>query len=151
MIKARFAPAALWVALCLSGCSDPDTASITKLHAAEATAAPAATVVPALAPDELLPEALSDVDWTNFSGDGAAQQYSPLDQVNLGNIERLTLAWSYDLESGFSVSSPVKGGDKLFTTTGHSLDRKSTRLNSSHVAISYAVFCLKKKKVREHQ
>src|SRR5690625_7054966 len=28
------------------------------------------------------------------------------------------------------------------------LDRKSTRLNSSHVAISYAVFCLKKKKHR---
>src|SRR5690554_7161622 len=28
-----------------------------------------------------------------------------------------------------------------------SLDRKSTRLNSSHVRISYAVFCLKKKKV----
>src|SRR5207249_7963001 len=26
------------------------------------------------------------------------------------------------------------------------LDRKSTRLNSSHVSISYAVFCLKKKK-----
>src|SRR5690625_6853645 len=28
----------------------------------------------------------------------------------------------------------------------HAGDRKSTRLNSSHVAISYAVFCLKKKK-----
>src|SRR5690606_41508348 len=28
-----------------------------------------------------------------------------------------------------------------------SLDRKSTRLNSSHVKISYAVFCLKKKKL----
>src|SRR5271167_4417929 len=27
-----------------------------------------------------------------------------------------------------------------------SIDRKSTRLNSSHVSISYAVFCLKKKK-----
>src|SRR5690349_22807285 len=27
------------------------------------------------------------------------------------------------------------------------LDRKSTRLNSSHVEISYAVFCLKKKKI----
>src|SRR5690625_6794168 len=27
------------------------------------------------------------------------------------------------------------------------IDRKSTRLNSSHVAISYAVFCLKKKKL----
>src|SRR5690625_6524056 len=29
-------------------------------------------------------------------------------------------------------------------------DRKSTRLNSSHVAISYAVFCLKKKITRIH-
>src|SRR5439155_27178726 len=29
-------------------------------------------------------------------------------------------------------------------------DRKSTRLNSSHVAISYAVFCLKKKKMNIH-
>src|SRR5260221_1849784 len=30
-----------------------------------------------------------------------------------------------------------------------SIDRKSTRLNSSHTVISYAVFCLKKKKVKE--
>src|SRR5256885_12009090 len=29
---------------------------------------------------------------------------------------------------------------------GRRLDRKSTRLNSSHLVISYAVFCLKKKK-----
>src|ERR1039457_1341762 len=29
-------------------------------------------------------------------------------------------------------------------------DRKSTRLNSSHLVISYAVFCLKKKKNRRH-
>src|SRR2546426_7412722 len=29
---------------------------------------------------------------------------------------------------------------------GRGLDRKSTRLNSSHLVISYAVFCLKKKK-----
>src|SRR5438067_6157973 len=29
-------------------------------------------------------------------------------------------------------------------------DRKSTRLNSSHVSISYAVFCLKKKKKKHH-
>src|SRR5258707_15366419 len=31
-------------------------------------------------------------------------------------------------------------------TVGASTDRKSTRLNSSHANISYAVFCLKKKK-----
>src|SRR5437870_7506535 len=30
-------------------------------------------------------------------------------------------------------------------------DRKSTRLNSSHVAISYAVFCLKKKKKKNRR
>src|SRR5256885_8784247 len=29
-------------------------------------------------------------------------------------------------------------------------DRKSTRLNSSHLVISYAVFCLKKKKTKDH-
>src|SRR5690349_24294849 len=32
---------------------------------------------------------------------------------------------------------------------GRAGDRKSTRLNSSHVEISYAVFCLKKKKKKE--
>src|SRR5438045_9034033 len=32
------------------------------------------------------------------------------------------------------------------TTNSVALDRKSTRLNSSHLGISYAVFCLKKKK-----
>src|SRR2546429_4445290 len=32
----------------------------------------------------------------------------------------------------------------------HQIDRKSTRLNSSHGYISYAVFCLKKKKTSPH-
>src|SRR4051794_41340222 len=32
------------------------------------------------------------------------------------------------------------------SAAGHTGDRKSTRLNSSHPSISYAVFCLKKKK-----
>src|SRR5438034_7676655 len=31
------------------------------------------------------------------------------------------------------------------------IDRKSTRLNSSHTVISYAVFCLKKKIINSHQ
>src|SRR5690625_4968929 len=37
-------------------------------------------------------------------------------------------------------------GDKPSQDTSINKDRKSTRLNSSHVAISYAVLCLKKKK-----
>src|SRR2546429_4484002 len=36
-------------------------------------------------------------------------------------------------------------------TWTHNGDRKSTRLNSSHGYISYAVFCLKKKKHNDHQ
>src|SRR5699024_11982811 len=39
-----------------------------------------------------------------------------------------------------------KKGDKVYANLKQeSIDRKSTRLNSSHVSISYAVFCLKKK------
>src|SRR3712207_7273810 len=37
-------------------------------------------------------------------------------------------------------------GVVLFLSFRHPIDRKSTRLNSSHANISYAVFCLKKKK-----
>src|SRR5256885_12965132 len=43
------------------------------------------------------------------------------------------------LAAGPAGSSPCPGAAK-------SGDRKSTRLNSSHLVISYAVFCLKKKK-----
>src|SRR5439155_22730261 len=39
--------------------------------------------------------------------------------------------------------------DESFSRQPGPLDRKSTRLNSSHVAISYAVFCLKKKKKKK--
>src|SRR5260221_9110577 len=35
---------------------------------------------------------------------------------------------------------------RLALAARHQVDRKSTRLNSSHTVISYAVFCLKKKK-----
>src|SRR5439155_8255971 len=40
----------------------------------------------------------------------------------------------------------TSSGGSTGTVTFYVEDRKSTRLNSSHVAISYAVFCLKKKK-----
>src|SRR5947209_12492305 len=44
----------------------------------------------------------------------------------------------------------VAGYCYLYTLTGtDNVDRKSTRLNSSHANISYAVFCLKKKKQKK--
>src|SRR5688572_30961438 len=39
----------------------------------------------------------------------------------------------------------------VLLTLGHRVDRKSTRLNSSHSQISYAVFCLKKKKKKKNK
>src|SRR3712207_7749708 len=39
-------------------------------------------------------------------------------------------------------------GGRLVVCLIHPQDRKSTRLNSSHANISYAVFCLKKKKIK---
>src|SRR5207253_11329678 len=52
----------------------------------------------------------------------------------------------------FLYGPPGNGKTVIAEGMGRTLggeDRKSTRLNSSHVAISYAVFCLKKKKERE--
>src|SRR5690625_1628438 len=46
----------------------------------------------------------------------------------------------------YQPSMPQSDFDDYLTLFADSGDRKSTRLNSSHVAISYAVFCLKKKK-----
>src|SRR5699024_11835537 len=46
----------------------------------------------------------------------------------------------------FILNSPVFLDQQARDTFNHIIDRKSTRLNSSHVSISYAVFCLKKKK-----
>src|SRR5690606_40948317 len=47
--------------------------------------------------------------------------------------------------SARSTEKAAEAGTRLIATTVKSKDRKSTRLNSSHVKISYAVFCLKKK------
>src|SRR5699024_12609100 len=43
----------------------------------------------------------------------------------------------------------INGGLVRPIFNDHKLDRKSTRLNSSHVSTSYAVFCLKKKNTTE--
>src|SRR2546427_9212280 len=60
-------------------------------------------------------------------------------------------AWKADaLPTELRPRARRSGGGRIRTFVGcrrqiYSLDRKSTRLNSSHSQISYAVFCLKKK------
>src|SRR5204862_5939948 len=79
------------------------------------------------------------------------------------DLERETFLTHYhkrsNAESTFSMMKR-KFGDSLRSRTDTAMinealckvlcqDRKSTRLNSSHVEISYAVFCLKKKKKKK--
>src|SRR5688572_32096562 len=45
----------------------------------------------------------------------------------------------------------VIGGGEIYRSVFEKADRKSTRLNSSHSQISYAVFCLKKKKKKQQK
>src|SRR5262245_65326105 len=58
--------------------------------------------------------------------------------------------------TGLSLIDGEKGrlsyrGYPIHDLAASSRDRKSTRLNSSHLGISYAVFCLKKKKTNKQQ
>src|SRR5690625_2393214 len=59
-----------------------------------------------------------------------------------------TVGGSSHLPTGAGGAAPsMEPGEPWTDTNGSVIDRKSTRLNSSHVAISYAVFCLKKKNI----
>src|SRR3712207_8853914 len=66
-------------------------------------------------------------------------------------------ALSFGRDEGFTklITEPgsgrVLGAGIVGVNAGELIDRKSTRLNSSHANISYAVFCLKKKKNRTYK
>src|SRR2546430_3940913 len=60
--------------------------------------------------------------------------------IGAAQIRTLTFGWNMNLHPIQRNEFDGWGGDS------YSTDRKSTRLNSSHSQISYAVFCLKKKK-----
>ncbi len=61
-----------------------------------------------------------DGDWPNYGRDGSEQHYSPLTQITTKDVGQLGLAWHYQLESGYSLSTPVAAEGKLFVTSGHS-------------------------------
>src|SRR5439155_2007105 len=77
--------------------------------------------------------------------------YTDIDALLTG-VDSQGRFFSHDKLEGVAVlndgATLVMSNDSDFGIDGvtNSADRKSTRLNSSHVAISYAVFCLKKKK-----
>src|SRR5437870_2789796 len=72
-----------------------------------------------------------------------------LPTAKLGNSDGVQVGdWALAIGSPFGLQATVTAGiiSAKDRGIGPKQDRKSTRLNSSHVAISYAVFCLKKKK-----
>src|SRR5688572_32284194 len=75
-------------------------------------------------------------EWPHWGADLGNSKYSALDQINRDNVKNLRVAWRWKSEN----FGPRPQNNMEAT------DRKSTRLNSSHSQISYAVFCLKKKK-----
>src|SRR5258708_11755281 len=72
-----------------------------------------------------------------------------LDQAVVAVVgERVQRHVAHDPDLGRGVLHGLDGvGDDAVRVAGELADRKSTRLNSSHQIISYAVFCLKKKKI----
>src|SRR5690554_7111856 len=76
----------------------------------------------------------------------------PQDIQQLDNAEIIThMGYNYpEFERYFAASKAARidqyTNAEMLKALYASPDRKSTRLNSSHVRISYAVFCLKKKK-----
>src|SRR5437879_8154186 len=94
-------------------------------------------------------------EWTMTGRTYDLQRYSPLTQVNKANVKGLKAAWTFSTgvlnghEGNPLVFNNVMYVHSAFPNIVYALDltdRKSTRLNSSHRCISYAVFCLKKKK-----
>src|SRR5690625_6434935 len=80
----------------------------------------------------------------SFHGEGPHPNVDSLTSVGVTDV----VFHPGDLHIADFIDASVKPSAGIKTDPGkipHHLDRKSTRLNSSHVAISYAVFCLKKK------
>src|SRR3712207_7695130 len=59
-----------------------------------------------------------------------------------------TEAWKEQVDWSWKFKGPEPAIKVSFAEGKGKQDRKSTRRNSSHANISYAVFCLKKKKIR---
>src|SRR5438132_6907493 len=64
-------------------------------------------------------------------------------RLRLRHDQRLALRDDHRVRGGEIGRERISGGRHTATES----DRKSTRLNSSHTVISYAVFCLKKKTI----
>lgn len=56
-------------------------------------------------------------DWLTFNGDYSGRRYSPLNQINQGNVKKLTLAWVLQPQSVAIKSMPLEVNGILYFTT----------------------------------
>src|SRR5690554_7606025 len=82
-----------------------------------------------------------------FTIEGCLQPYVIPHKKSLPQKNRLQLANNDHLVFKNVYVAGTLAGHRSQLAIAAGRDRKSTRLNSSHVRISYAVFCLKKKKI----
>ncbi|WP_238995519.1 PQQ-dependent dehydrogenase, methanol/ethanol family [Sphingomonas solaris] len=65
--------------------------------------------------------AVEGADWSAYGRDGSEDHYSPLVQIDAGNVSRLGLAWSADLDTFDSFTAPLAVGGVLYFAVGNSV------------------------------
>ncbi|HRP71739.1 MAG TPA: PQQ-dependent dehydrogenase, methanol/ethanol family [Xanthomonadaceae bacterium] len=100
LIGVGYVAAAMLIVSTLSGCADR-----------------------AVAPDAVAQAgAVEGANWSSFGGDWRENHYSPLEQINDGNVSRLGLAWSYDLPVTMNgLGTPLAIDGILYFPVGHSV------------------------------
>jgi PQQ-dependent dehydrogenase (methanol/ethanol family) len=73
--------------------------------------------------DNVLKEAGKGTEWLSNGMDWGEQRYSPMAQINPSNVDKLTLAWSYDLGTGGGnqQATPLYSNGILYTVTNWSI------------------------------
>src|SRR5947207_4625189 len=89
------------------------------------------------------------VEHLGVDAEKVTPEASFIDDLGADSLDTVELVMAFEEEFGIEIPDDAA---ETIQTVGDAVkfiekrDRKSTRLNSSHTVISYAVFCLKKKK-----
>ncbi len=116
------------VILCGLACDDERVTAARYQPAAATAAAPEDVALPATVPSG--PEPIDSArlirpdreSWLSHGGSYAEQRYSELSQINEGNLERLGLAWSFDMQSDRGVeATPLVADGTMYVTAPWSI------------------------------
>src|ERR1035438_1951697 len=141
---------------CASQGTSPLSASTTRKSPLVKSSTPWRALILALSPEDSAACSGSGAQ-TLMKGDVSVSPYTwvtsqPSSPSTLSIVTAAGGAPAVTTWTPFGSSPRVSAGAfaRAIRTVGAAQDRKSTRLNSSHLGISYAVFCLKKKK-KQHE